>query len=226
MQLFWNGEMASKFKPMRGIRQGDPLSPYLFVLCIEKLNHMIHRVVDNGEWKPAKITRSGPRISHMFFTDDIVLVDEASVAQLRFIQSLLNKFCEASGQRVNIRKSELFVSPNVENNLVERLKVECGFNVTRNLGSYLSMPVLHKKATAEDFAPLLDKINAKLASWKSRHLNFTSRLTLTKSVLSSIPVYSMVTMVLPSDIYAKIDSICGNFVWGANDGRKIMHMVA
>nr|KYP44263.1 hypothetical protein KK1_034276 [Cajanus cajan] len=65
--VLWNGSRAPAFFHMRGLRQGDPLSPYLFVLCTERLGVMIVSEVEKGRWDPIQISKNGPRISHLFF---------------------------------------------------------------------------------------------------------------------------------------------------------------
>ncbi|KAL4346847.1 hypothetical protein GQ457_17G009160 [Hibiscus cannabinus] len=77
-QIMWNGEVTECFSPSRGIHQGDPLSPYLFVLCMERLSHAIGRKIDVRQWRGIRLSRSGPMISHLFFADDLVLFAEAS----------------------------------------------------------------------------------------------------------------------------------------------------
>ncbi|KAG8499648.1 hypothetical protein CXB51_006070 [Gossypium anomalum] len=71
MQILWNGVPTQKFKPVRGIRQGCPLSPYLFVLCMDWLSHLIRTEMGVGNWDPIRLSRAGPEISHLFFTDDL-----------------------------------------------------------------------------------------------------------------------------------------------------------
>ncbi|KAM2666646.1 hypothetical protein EV2_018455 [Malus domestica] len=78
-----NGECSTSFRPERGVRQGDPLSPYLFVLCVEKLGHFISEDVSNKCWKPVKMAKKGPAISHLFFANDIILFSEASISQAK-----------------------------------------------------------------------------------------------------------------------------------------------
>lgn len=67
MQVMWKGEVAGSFTPSRGFRQGDPLSPYIFVLCIERLGQLIEREVYEGSWLPIKLCKGGPALSHLFF---------------------------------------------------------------------------------------------------------------------------------------------------------------
>lgn len=69
----FNGGCLEPFTPSRGIRQGDPLSPYLFILCIEYLGHLIEEKCTSKVWKPVKASRSGLAFSHLFFADDLVL---------------------------------------------------------------------------------------------------------------------------------------------------------
>ncbi|KAA3472323.1 reverse transcriptase [Gossypium australe] len=71
MQILWNSVPTQKFRSARGIRQGCPLSPYLFVLCMDWLGHLIRSDIDSGGWKPIQISRTGPVISHLFFANDL-----------------------------------------------------------------------------------------------------------------------------------------------------------
>ena len=85
--VLWNGDKTEAFTPSRGVRQGDPLSPYLFVLCMERLNHLIEDSVNKGDWKPIRACRGGPPIASLFFADDLILFGEASLSQARTIKN-------------------------------------------------------------------------------------------------------------------------------------------
>ena len=74
LSILWNGDRLNSFTPSRGLRQGDPISPYLFVLCMERLSCSINQQVDKGVWKPVAVSRGGPRISHLMFADDLLPV--------------------------------------------------------------------------------------------------------------------------------------------------------
>lgn len=78
MQLLWNEVSTQKFKLVKRIRQGCPLSPYLFVLCMEWLRCIIHAKIDIGKWNPIHLSSSSPTLSH-FFADDLVIFCKAKL---------------------------------------------------------------------------------------------------------------------------------------------------
>ncbi|KAF8413392.1 hypothetical protein HHK36_001373 [Tetracentron sinense] len=135
--LLWNGERTKSFKPGRGLRQGDLLSLYLFVLCIERLSHMIQKRVENREWKPVKAARSAPYISHLFFANDLILFAEASIRQMEIIMECFEDFCGASGQCISFTKSKLYVSPNCSRQIARDISNVSKIPLTMDLGQVL-----------------------------------------------------------------------------------------
>ncbi|XP_072064218.1 uncharacterized protein [Arachis hypogaea] len=107
MRIFWNGDALNEFQPSRGIRQGDPLSPYIFVLCMERLSHLINDAVSMGFWKPIRLSREAPELSHLYFADDLILFSEASVEQADIIKRVLEAFCMSSGVLFEEKLSKL-----------------------------------------------------------------------------------------------------------------------
>lgn len=221
MSILWNGEKTESFKPLRGLRQGDLLSPYLFVLCMERLCHLIDEAVEDKKWKPIRLSRGGPQLSHICFADDLILFAEASVSQIRVIKSVLETFCRASGQKVSLPKSKIFFSQNVARERGEQISREGGIASTRELEKYLGMPILQKRINKDTFGEVLQKVASRLAGWKKQTLSLAGRVTLTKAVLSSIPVHQMSTIYLPASTLEKLDSLSRNFVWGGGQ-----HLVA
>lgn len=100
MKVLQNGEALEEFASSRGIHQGDPLSPYLFVLCIQRLFHLIVVVLKQNEWRPIHLSRHGSLISHMAFANDIISFTKASIDQVHIIQNILNIFARAQGKRL------------------------------------------------------------------------------------------------------------------------------
>lgn len=205
LALLWNEQQQDWIYPKRGVRQGDALSPYLFVLCVERLSHIIKRSANEGRWKGIRLSKKGPMITHLFFADDMVLVAEATDEQVREVKRCLEVFCAASGQKVSFSKSEVFFSPNILDTEAAALLDLIGMHQTDNLGRYLGVPSIHGRVTKNIFRPMLQKISDKLEGWRAKHLTMAGRLVLTKSVLSTIPYFTMQTMLLPVGICEEID---------------------
>lgn len=128
----------------KGVRQGDPLSPYLFVLCLEKLTHLISDAVLRNRWKAVSISQSGSTVSHLCFADDLLLFANAST---RIMKDCLDKFCLASGR---FEKSMIYCSPNVDSGLAGEISSICGSPLTHDLGKYLGVPLIHKRNQQAD----------------------------------------------------------------------------
>ena len=96
-----NGEPKGEIFPSRGIRQGDPLSPYLFLLCLEGLNRMIQKAARDDIIRGFSLCKNGPKITHLFFADDSLLFCRARKEDLQAIQKILTSYEHASGQKIN-----------------------------------------------------------------------------------------------------------------------------
>jgi len=143
MQILWNGEPTDKFNPSRGIRQGEPLSPYLFVACMERLPQYIEDLVGARQWRPIPVCRGGPKISHLLFADDIILFAEATEEQARVIKRCLDIFCDASRQKLSTSKSKVLFSPNTLYHQVDTICNILGMTSTNDLGKYLGVPTIN-----------------------------------------------------------------------------------
>ncbi|KAL0005698.1 hypothetical protein SO802_013259 [Lithocarpus litseifolius] len=189
--LLFNGGSLDPFLPSGGIRQGDPLSPYLFILCMEFLGQLIEGKCAAKLWTPVKASRSGPAFSHLFFADDLVLFASANSENCAAISSALQEFCAKSGQKVSEAKSRVFFSPNVDPEEREALSSILGFNSTTNLGKYLGFPIKHPGRQGHDFGSILDRVKKKLAGWKANLLSMAGRMILIQASSSAIPSYVM-----------------------------------
>jgi hypothetical protein len=149
--VLWNGNRTEFFSPQCGVRQGDPMSPYLFVLCMDKLSHIIAESIDKGEWKPMRAGRHGLVISHLMFADDLLIFGQATEEGMTTVMHVLNKFCNMSGQQVNYDKSSIFFSRNVPESKRAALSNISGLKETKNLGKYLGVPALGRAPRVHDF---------------------------------------------------------------------------
>ena len=110
--LIINGETFGNITPTRGIRQGNPLSPYLFLLCAEGLSALIHEATRNQPISGISICRGCPIITHLFFTDDSLLFCKTKAYECQKLVSILKNYEAASGQKINTDKSSMFFNPN------------------------------------------------------------------------------------------------------------------
>lgn len=218
--ILWNGESLSEFSPSRGLRQGDPLSPYLFVLCMERLSILINSKSENGSWKDIRASKTSCPLTHLFFANDLMLFGQANLSTCRTIMDVLNTFCDMSGQTISLAKSKLFVSPNVRRRKARRFRDFCGIPLTNDLGKYLGVPLFHKRVSKNHFNQLIEKMKRKLCGWKSNTLRLSGRATLAQSVTTTIPSYIIQTMKLPASVCVKLDRLNRNFIWATPLTRK------
>ncbi|KAK9985511.1 hypothetical protein SO802_030462 [Lithocarpus litseifolius] len=127
ISVLFNGSCLEEFCPSRGIRQGDSLSPYLFILCMDYLGQLIQEKCEENIWIPIKASRGGPAFSHLFFVDDLVLFARADHTNCSAIQDVLDEFCAIFGQTISDSKSRVYFSPNVDRDTKESLSDILGF---------------------------------------------------------------------------------------------------
>ena len=132
--ILFNGEALDPLYPSSGIRQGDPLSPYLFILCMEFLGQLIEEKCNAKLWQPVKASCSGLAFSHLFFADDLVLFAKSDPTNCSAIRDVLDVFCSLSGQSVSDAKSRVYFSPNVDRDSRESFCDILGFAPIPSLG--------------------------------------------------------------------------------------------
>ncbi|GKV18315.1 hypothetical protein SLEP1_g28713 [Rubroshorea leprosula] len=221
-----NGGATDSFKPCHGLRQGDPLSPYLFILCLEFLLLKLHHDISIGLWKGSKLGKSKPLFSHIFFTDDLIFAGKASISNASYLKEMLDFFCFRSRQSINQEKSKVFFSTNVNSATRYDICQTLGYVETLSLGKYLGFPISPKKVKKSNCAFIVDKVRSKIAGWKANKLSLAERATLASSVLSSIPNYYMQGMDLPASVHSELDTISRNFIWGSTSNKRKANLVS
>lgn len=137
-----NGEPRGNIQPTRGIRQGDPLSPYLFLICFEVLNGFIQKIVAMGELRGFSLCKNGQQISHLFFADDSLFFCRAKMGDVKEIQTVLSQYELASRQQINGLKTTLFFGKSVSNDTKNVLKIFLGILKIKEYKKYLGLLVV------------------------------------------------------------------------------------
>ncbi|GKC96040.1 RNA-directed DNA polymerase, eukaryota [Tanacetum coccineum] len=215
-----NGSPTSEFHFHCGLKQGDPLAPYLFILVMESLHLCFSRAADDGFFKGIKVD-SSITLSHLFYADDAIFVGEWSNDNLRNIMYMLKCFAMASGLGINLNKSHL-LGVGVPNDTVSLAAGFLGCGVLKTPFKYLGITVGGSMSKVNAWADCISKIKARLSKWKVRTLSIGGRLTLLKSVLGSTPIYSMSMYKAPKSVLNKMEALRRDFFNGVQGhDRKI-----
>jgi hypothetical protein len=215
-----NGSPTDEFQFERELRQGDPLSPFLFLLAAEGLNVLMSAMVSNGSFTPYSVgAQNSVVISHLQFADDTLLVGVKSWANVRALRAVLILFERMLGLKVNFHKSMLF-GVNVNDSWLHEAAsvMQCKHGCLPF--TYLGLPIGGNPRRIQFWLPLIEKIRKRLSGWKCKNLSICGRLILLKSVLSSIPVYFLSFFKAPSGIISCLESIFCHFLWGGCKENK------
>ncbi|KAK6139424.1 hypothetical protein DH2020_026831 [Rehmannia glutinosa] len=186
-----NGQASGYFKPTRGIRQGDPLSPYLFILLSEVLSSLINQAQVNFLFQGLKLCRLGPALTHIFFADDSIIFCEASLFQALSLKTILDRYCKASGQVINMDKSSVFFSKNTPGSLKNTICTMLDGISLQHHARYLGLPMVLGKSEKEIFHYVVECVHNRVASWSNSFLSFAGKEVLIKVVINAMPTYVM-----------------------------------
>jgi len=225
--LIVNDEVCGFFKPSRGIQQGDPLSPYLFLICMEVLTRVLRTAQISSESGIGfKIASRAKKLPCLLFADDSLLFCRTNLETCRRLSNVLSKFCHSSGQLINFHKSSLTFSKNATTH--DKQIVSSVFNITQqsSLGKYLSCPVFQGRPNKVTFSDLTNKTAAKLQHWKTQHISKAGRVALIQANLESVPAHTMQCFQIPLSMAREVDRICRNFFWKKADCNNGLSMVS
>ncbi|XP_071704208.1 uncharacterized protein [Rutidosis leptorrhynchoides] len=171
ISILVNGSPTKEFSIGRGVRQGDPLSPFLFILAAEGLNILTKAAFDRGLFKGVEIGGDKVAISHLQYADDTMFFGEWSNSNARNLINILKCFELSSGLKVNFQKSCLYgVGDSMDE--VERLASRMHCQAGKFPFIYLGLPIGAKMKKISDWTPVIDKFKKRLSEWKMRTLSF------------------------------------------------------
>ncbi|XP_071918841.1 uncharacterized protein [Coffea arabica] len=220
-----NGSSHGFFKSMRGLRQGDPLSPALFIIGAEVLSRGLNALMVQPGFLGFKVPYGCPSITHLAFADDVLIFANGSSSSLKDIMQVLEMYQRCSGQLISAQKSGYLVHPSLS--LARRRVIErvTGFTWQPFPIRYLGFPLYFGRCKSSYYAAVCQSILGRVLSWKSKFLSAEGKMVLIKHVLSSMPVHLLSAAVIPSSLFKSIEQVCSNFLWESTAEESKFHWI-
>ncbi|KAL8127117.1 hypothetical protein AgCh_014147 [Apium graveolens] len=215
----FNGQSVGPINPKRGLRQGDPISPYLFLLCVEGLSKLITETANNNKIQGWKVCSSAPALTHLLFADDSLLFFRASCEEAFKIKAVLNEYEARSGHAVNFQNSGVYFSANVSPTKQEELKAVLGVYNNLEEGKCLGLPSLIGRSKKIVFNFLKERVNKKIADWSNKTLSKAGKTILIKGVAQSIPTYCMSCFKIPKSLCNDIERLMNGYWWNSGEAQ-------
>ena len=208
------------------IRQGDPLSPYLFIICTDALIARIKQAEWFGKIQGFHLSRASPPVSHLLFADDSLFFCKADCQQSSEIISISRQYGEASGQQINFSKSSVMFRSKIQPQMKSDIKRILRIHQEGGMGTYLGLPEQIHGSKAQVFAFVQDRLKSRINTWSSKFLSKGGKKVLIKSVAQALPTYVMSCFLLPKNIRSKLTSAISNFWWSNNQESRGLHWIA
>jgi len=216
-----NGAASPFFHAERGLRQGCPLSPLLFLLVAEGLSRAILEAKALGRFKGIQVAPN-LYITHLLFVDDVLIFCSGTRGESKILRDMLDLFSKATGMDINVGKSSL-ISHRLSPREVEDITGHFPFTHSgmdeglKYLGFYLKANLYQSR----DWYWLIGKVEKRLKGWSHKWLSRAGRLVLVKSVLEAIPVYWLSLSWIPLGILEKIRRLCFRYLWSGKSENQV-----
>uniref|UniRef100_A0A803PZ98 Reverse transcriptase domain-containing protein n=1 Tax=Cannabis sativa TaxID=3483 RepID=A0A803PZ98_CANSA len=218
-----NGSIKGSFLPERGLRQGDPLSPFLFLLCSEGLSCLIFEAERVGRIHGLRFGTMEQRLSHLLFADDSLIFLDANLEDSNALKEVLGNYEKMSGQCINFEKTEMCVGCKVSDSVATSLASNLGVTLVKHHTKYLGMPTFVGKNKKQVFGKIRGKIEAKLKGWKMGLFSQAGKEILIKAVIQALPCYVMSCFRITKGILHEIEGLIAQFWWGSTKNKHKLH---
>ena len=201
-----NGEPKGYITPSRGIKQGDPLSPYLFLLCVDGLSSLIRKTAESQQLHG-------------------IIFCQATMEEGQCLLEILGRYEAASGQAINRQKASIFFIRNTSQAIKTYIQGLFGAQIIEDCESYLGLPMVGGKSKVNTFKDLQERITKRVMGQKEKFISKAGRETLIKTVAQAIPTQSMGIFKLPKALCDTINSTLAKYWWGQTKDEKKIHWI-
>lgn len=221
-----NGELTESIAPSRGLRQGDPISPYLFLICAEGFSTLLNAAEERGDLAGVKICQAAPSINHLLFADDSLLLLKIDEGSAQCLQNILELYEDCSGQVINKEKSSVMFSDNTAEADRQGLMATLQIGGKAKNEKYLGLPVYTGKSKSKTFAYLKDRVWKRIQGWKEKLLSKAGKEILIKAIAQVIPTYAMGCFDLTKTLCDEISTMVCRYWWAQQDKENKMHWLS
>ncbi|XP_042479159.1 uncharacterized protein LOC122060066 [Macadamia integrifolia] len=212
ISVLFNGGPVGFFGVEKGLRQGDPISPMLFIIAEEVLCRGLSELLANNSIKALSGPRGAIIPTHILFADDVFIFSNASIRYVKNLNNFLAKYQSFSGQKINLDKSKLFLG-SVPASRKQAIAEELGISICNFPTRYLGVEIFKGRLKKESLIPILDKVKGRLAGWKGKILSMAGRVELVRSVILGMMNHSSAVYWWPSSLIAIMERWMRNFIW-------------
>lgn len=221
-----NRRIVGNDTPTRGLRQGDPLSPYLFVLCSQGLSTILNQSLRDKGLLGIRVARNSLMITHLFFADDSLIFFNATNKNCDLIKDNLKSYEKASGQQINYDKSAITFSKHTPKVHITYIQNQLHLPICQGHDLYLGLPTFSTQSKRIQFRYLRDRVAKKIDGWKNKYFSEGGRETLIKVVIQVVPTYATACFRISSTICQEIEKMTANFWWGTKKKGSKIHWKA
>ncbi|XP_074266130.1 uncharacterized protein LOC141588596 [Silene latifolia] len=217
-----NGGHVGFFHGQAGLRQGDPLSPYLFVLAMEMLSRQLRILCRQPQVsfhpKCARLS-----LTHLIFADDLMVFVRGDVPSATAAAQALSDFVQVSGLLANVDKTNIYFG-GVPDQIKQAIMVTTGYTEGMLPFKYLGLPLHDSKLTVSMYEDLLCKVRNIVHHWTTKLLSYAGRLQLLNSIFFGLENYWTSTLLLPKTILKILNQCCRDYLWNVHDNTHKLYM--
>jgi hypothetical protein len=221
-----NGELIEEIVSGRGLRQGDPLSPYLFLICAEAFSGLLNATEHRGDIRGISVCPEAPSINHLLFADDSLLLFKLDGQSTNHLRNILNLYEVCLGQIINKDKSSIMFSPNMRQAVREAVMQEMGIRSEAHNEKYLGLPIYMGKSKVQTFNYLKDRVWKRIQGWKEKLLSKAGKDVLIKAIAQAIPTYAMSCFDLTKTLCDDIGTMISHFWWAQQENENKLHWLS
>nr|XP_009789135.1 PREDICTED: uncharacterized protein LOC104236814 [Nicotiana sylvestris] len=207
----------------RGVKQGDPLSPTLFILAAEAMSRELNALHKNLYFCDFGMPKWSPKINHLAYADDTIIFSSSDATSLQLIMEVLAAYEAAFGQLINKSKSAVYLHHSASDEVVDKVQRITGIPRQDFPFTYLGCPIFYTRRRMDYYQGLITKVMDKLQNWKGKLLSIGGRAVLISHVLQSMPIHLLSAVNPPANVINRLHKIFAQFFWGNSIGVASRH---